>query len=421
MFYSMIKAIHKYAKPFATVDDLDPLIAAIGDSKIVLLGESSHGTSEYYSLRAELSKRLIKEKGFSFIAVEGDWPSCQSINQYIKGFNHSTQDVRTVLEDFNRWPTWMWANVEIIDLVEWLKNYNQQNNPTQKVGFYGLDVYSLWESMDEIIRYLEKTNSPSLKEAKKAFSCFEPFNRNHESYAVSAGYISENCTKEALELLASIRKNKCKFDDDQENSLNMEVNAIVTANAEEYYRTMVTSDSKSWNVRDQHMVEALNAVRRFYGADAKVIIWEHNTHVGDARATDMRDEGMVNVGQLLREENGAENVFIVGFGTYSGTVIAATEWGADFQIMDVPPAGFGSWESLMHKSGAVNKYLIFTDGNRHEFSTTIGHRAIGVVYRPEYEHFGNYVPSIMGHRYDGFIFIDKTNALHPLVLENILV
>ncbi|PEQ93013.1 protein-L-isoaspartate O-methyltransferase [Bacillus sp. AFS006103] len=417
----LIKAIHKYAKPFETVDDLDPLIAAIGDSKIVLLGESSHGTSEYYSLRAELSKRLIKEKGFSFIAVEGDWPSCQSINRYIKGFNHSTNDVRMVLEDFNRWPTWMWANQEIIDLVEWLKNYNQQNKSAQKVGFYGLDVYSLWESMDEIIRYLKKTNSPSLKEAIKAFSCFEPFNRNHESYAVSAGYLSEDCTKEALELLASIRKNKWKFDDNQESSLNMEVNAIVTANAEEYYRTMVTSDSKSWNVRDQHMVEALNAVRRFYGEDTKVIIWEHNTHVGDARATDMKSEGMVNVGQLIREENGAENVFIVGFGTYSGTVIAATEWGANFQIMKVPPAGFGSWESLMHKSGAVNKYIIFTDGNRHEFSTTIGHRAIGVVYRPEYEHFGNYVPSIMGHRYDGFIFIDKTNALHPLVLENILV
>jgi erythromycin esterase-like protein len=417
----MIKAINTYAKPFETIDDLDPLIAAIGDKRFVLLGESSHGTSEFYTLRAELTKRLIKEKGFSFIAVEGDWPSCQSINRYIKGFNQSLQDIRDVLEDFNRWPTWMWANHEIIGLIEWLKEYNHHNNRAQKVGFYGLDVYSLWESMDEIIHYLERTNSPSLKEAKKAFSCFEPFNRNHESYAVSAGYLSENCTKEALELLASIRKNKWKFDDDQENSLNMEVNAIVTANAEEYYRTMVTSDSKSWNVRDKHMVEALNSVRRFYGDDAKVIIWEHNTHVGDARATDMKDEGMVNVGQLIREENGAENVFIVGFGTYSGTVIASTEWGVDFQKTEVPPAQPGSWESLMHMTGAVNKYLIFNEQNRHEFTTTIGHRAIGVVYRPEYEQYGNYVPSKMGLRYDGFIFIDKTNALHPLVLENILV
>lgn len=417
----MLNAINKYAKSFETVEDLDPLIEAIGDAKYVLLGESSHGTSEFYSLRAELSKRLIKEKGYSFIAVEGDWPSCQSINQYIKGFNQSSKDVRRVLESFNRWPTWMWANQEIIHLIEWLKDYNQKNSSSQKVGFYGLDVYSLWESMDEIIKYLERTNSPSLKEAKKAFSCFEPFNRNHESYAVSAGYLSENCTKEALELLASIQKNKWKFDDAQEMSLNMEVNALVTANAEEYYRTMVKSDSKSWNVRDQHMVEALNSVMNFYGEKAKVIIWEHNTHVGDARATDMKDDGMENVGQIIREQNGAENVFIVGFGTYSGTVVAATEWGKDFQIMQVPPAQFGSWESLMHKTGAANKYLVFTNQNRHEFSTIVGHRAIGVVYRPEYEHFGNYVPSYMSQRYDSFIYFDQTKALHPLVLEHVLI
>jgi erythromycin esterase-like protein len=417
----MINAINKYAKSFDTVEDLDPLIEAIGDAKYVLLGESSHGTSEFYSLRAELSKRLIKEKGFSFIAVEGDWPSCQSINQYIKGFNQTTKEVRKVLESFNRWPTWMWANYEIIHLIEWLKDYNQQNNSSQKVGFYGLDVYSLWESMDEIIQYLERTNSPSLKEAKKAFSCFEPFNRNHESYAVAAGYLSENCTKEALELLESIQKNKWKIADDQEMSLNMEVNALVTANAEEYYRTMVKSDSKSWNVRDHHMVEALNSVMNFYGEKAKVIIWEHNTHVGDARATDMKDDGMVNVGQIIREQNGVEHVFIVGFGTYSGTVVASTEWGKDFQIMQVPPAQFGSWESLMHKTGAANKYLLFTNQNRHEFSTIIGHRAIGVVYRPEYEHFGNYVPSYMSQRYDSFIYFDQTKALHPLVLEHVLI
>ncbi|MGG3562482.1 erythromycin esterase family protein [Neobacillus rhizosphaerae] len=413
----MLKSIKKYAKPFESVDDLDPLIDEIGDAKYVLLGESSHGTSEYYSLRAEISKRLIMEKGFSFIAVEGDWPSCQSINQYIKGFNHQTKDVKEVLEAFNRWPTWMWSNQEIIGLIEWLKDYNQHNITKQKVGFYGLDVYSLFESMDEIVNYLEKTNSPELAVAKKAFSCFEPYNRNHESYAVSAGYLSENCIKEALDLLASIRKNKCKFDADPESSLNMEVNALVTANAEDYYRTMVTNDSESWNIRDKHMVEALNAIIRFYGNDAKVIIWEHNTHIGDARATDMKDDGMVNVGQLIREAHAHDSVYIVGFGTYSGTVIASTEWGNEFQIMNVPPAQYGSWESLMHKSDPVNKYLIFTDENRHEFTTTIGHRAIGVVYRPEYEHFGNYVPSNMGQRYDSFIFIDQTNALHPLVLE----
>jgi erythromycin esterase-like protein len=413
----LLDSIRKLAKPFDTVEDLDPLIKQIGDAKYVLLGEASHGTSEFYNVRAQLTKRLIEEKGFSIIAVEGDWPSCQRINRYIKGIDSNKISSTEVLEAFKRWPTWMWANQEIVDLIAWLRIYNQKAKQNKKIGFYGLDVYSLWESMDEIIHYLEKTGSSGLKQAKSAFACFEPFNRNNETYAVSAGYLSDDCIKESLALLASIQKNKWKYDDDQESSLNMEVNALVTANAEKYYRTMVTSDSESWNVRDMHMVEALNSVTKFYGEDAKVIIWEHNTHVGDARATDMKKEGMVNVGQLVREQNRPEDVFIIGFGTNSGTVIAAEEWGADFRIINVPSAQTGSWENFMHKSGAFNKYLVFTEENREQFNKTIGHRAIGVVYRPEYEQFGNYVPSVMSQRYDGFIYIDKTNALHPLLLE----
>lgn len=417
----MLESIKKHAKTFDSVKDLDPLLEAIGDAKYVLLGESSHGTSEFYSLRAELSKRLINEKGFSFLAVEGDWPACNRVNRYIKGLNDTSSDIREVLESFNRWPTWMWANEEIIGLIEWMKDYNLQNKRNQRVGFYGLDVYSLWESMDEIIHYLENTGSTSLIEAKKAFSCFEPFNRNHETYAVNAGYLSDDCMREAMKLLESIRKNKWKFKDQEENGLNMEVNALVAANAEEYYRTMVKNDSKSWNVRDMHMVEALNSVMRFYGDGSKAIIWEHNTHVGDARATDMKEDGMVNVGQLIREQNHPDDVYIIGFGTNSGTVISSTEWGADMQVANIPPAQYGSWEYLMHNSGAHNKYLIFNDTNRSEFSVTIGHRAIGVVYRPEYEHFGNYVSSNMSLRYDGFIYVDNTSALHPLILDKISI
>ena len=195
----MLESIKKFAKPFETIHDLEPLIHAIGDAKYVLLGEASHGTSEFYTIRAELTKRLIKEKGFSVIAVEGDWPSCQSINRYIKNIG-SPNSVNEVLENFNRWPTWMWANEEISELVEWLKNFNQKTKRKNKVGFYGLDVYSLWESMDEIIKYLERTGNSGLKQARNAFSCFEPYNRNNESYAVSAGYLSENCIKEALAL-----------------------------------------------------------------------------------------------------------------------------------------------------------------------------------------------------------------------------
>ncbi|MEH7177737.1 erythromycin esterase family protein [Neobacillus vireti] len=416
----MLEAIKKHARPFDTIHDLDPLIQAIGDAKYVLLGESSHGTSEFYTIRAELTKKLIKEKGFNVIAVEGDWPSCQRINTYIKNIGSPHQDLRLAFEEFNRWPTWMWANEEIMELVSWLRNYNQKTKRKNKVGFYGLDVYSLWESMDEIIKYFERTGNSGLKQARNAFTCFEPYNRNNESYAVSAGYLSENCIKEALALLSTIQKNKWKYDDDEESSLNMEVNALVTVNAEEYYRTMVSSDSKSWNVRDTHMVEALNAVMKYYGDDAKVIIWEHNTHVGDARATDMKDAGMVNVGQLIREQNDPEDVYIVGFGTHRGTVIASTEWGVDFRVTDVPHAQPGSWEDLMHRAEGKNQYLLFNENNREEFIKTIGHRAIGVVYRPEYERYGNYVPSIMSERYDGFIFVDKTHALHPFLLESLV-
>ncbi|MEH7416288.1 erythromycin esterase family protein [Neobacillus drentensis] len=417
----MIESLKKHAKPFHSINDFDPLMDAIGNAKYVLLGESSHGTSEFYTIRAELTKRLILEKGFSFIAVEGDWPACQSINRYIKGLSPSNKDVREVLEAFNRWPAWMWANQEIVGLVDWLKEFNINTNRSQKVGFYGLDVYSLWESLDEIIGFLTKLNSPELEAAKKAFACFEPHNRNNESYAVSAGYLSEDCMKEALDLLSTIQNNKWKFEDALESSLNMEVNALVTAHAEEYYRTMVKSDDESWNIRDRHMVDALNSIREFYGSDAKVIVWEHNTHVGDARATDMKNEGMVNVGQLVREHYGEDEVFIVGFGTYTGTVIASPEWGLKPEVMSVPPAQHGSWEYLMHQAGAINQFLIFNDQNRKDFSSTVGHRAIGVVYHPEYEQFGNYVPSNMGNRYDGFIFVDRTNALHPLVLERVLI
>lgn len=213
-------------------------------------------------------------------AVEGDWPACQEVNRYIKGYAHQDKNVKEVLQAFNRWPQWMWANQEIIDLIEWIKIYNQNKRNEEKVGFYGLDVYSLWESMDEIIHFLEENGLPGLQEARKAFSCFEPFNRNHESYAVTAGYLSEDCLEEALQLLLSIQKNKWLFEDDQESSLNMGVNALVSAHAENYYRTMVKSDEESWNIRDRHMVDALEAVKNFYGPSAKAIIWEHNTHVG---------------------------------------------------------------------------------------------------------------------------------------------
>lgn len=420
---TIIEGIKEFSSPLIESKDLDHLIDSIKDEKYVLLGESSHGTSEFYKIRAEISKKLIVEKDFTFLAVEGDWPACQNINRYIKGIDQDSSTARDVLQSFNRWPTWMWANEEMIDLIEWLKEYNQKKPKDKQIGFYGIDIYSLWlwESMDEILRYIEEIQSPDLDTARKAFECFEPFNRQHEKYGVSASFYNEGCRDEVIKLLTDICKNKCKNVQTEENSLDLEVNSIITTNAENYYRTMITDDNESWNIRDHHMVEVIHKIDEFYNKKAKGIIWEHNTHVGDARATDMANEGIVNVGQLLREQTGKDNIFIVGFGTHHGTVIAADQWGVNLERMILPPAKAGSWEDLMDKAEPGDKILVFNNENKDIFHHSLGHRAVGVFYNPRYEQYGNYVPSVMSDRYDSFIYIHDTHALTPLAIEKVFL
>lgn len=416
----LINEIEKNAIPL-TIDRLDLIVEAIGDAEYVLLGEASHGTSEFYTLRAELSKRLIRDKGFSFIAVEGDWPSCFRVNQYIKSYPDSDPTAQEAMQSFQRWPTWMWANRELIPLLNWMKDWNQQRNRDEQVGFYGLDVYSLWESMEEVIKYLEKTGSADVEIARKAFSCFEPYEREGQQYGVYAAFFSQNCEDEVVQLLQAMQTKKHSMKSSHEEALGAEINSLVAVNAERYYHSMVRGGPESWNIRDEHMVEALNRLVQFHGKRAKAIIWEHNTHIGDARATDMEKEGMVNVGQLLREQKGQKNVYAVGFGTYQGTVIAGNAWGAPMKSVKVPPADRGSWEDLMHRAGSFDKILFFNDASAPLFDEEIGHRAIGVVYDPRYERYGNYVPSRMAQRYDAFIYVDVTKALDPLVLEEVLV
>lgn len=411
----IVDEIRKRACRLESADDLDVIVQAIGDADIVLLGEASHGTSEFYTLRAELSKRLIIEKGFSFIAVEGDWPSCFSLNRYIKQYSGSAANAREALRDFNRWPTWMWANNEMMNYAEWLNDFNKNNTTGRKIGFYGIDVYSLWESMDEILSHLKKTGSPELVTAQKAFDCFDPYKRDPQTYGVSAAFLSESCEEEVVKLLTELQAKSQRSEGDDESALSDELNALVAVNAERYYRSMVQGGPDSWNVRDRHMVEALNRIKAFHGTDAKAIVWEHNTHIGDARATDMKADGMVNVGQLLREQYGDDRIYVVGFGTHRGTVIAADQWGGEIQSMKVPEAHSGSWEYLMHKADPYDKILLF-DHDRELFLEPIGHRAIGVVYNPRRER-GNYVPSVMAQRYDAFVYVDDSNALAPLGQE----
>ncbi|CEG24172.1 Erythromycin esterase [Planococcus massiliensis] len=415
---SLEQAVVRFAEPFHSAKDLSTIVEAVGDAKIVMLGEASHGTSDFYTVRAELSRKLIQEKGFTLVAVEGDWPSAQQVNRFIKGFDENGKSAHEIVKSFTRWPTWMWANEEMADFIGWLKEYNNQNG--RKTGFYGIDIYSLWESMEEVIHYLTHTNPSGgdLELAKKAFSCFEPFNREPENYAISYASFSTICIEEVSKLLSSIRSNEELYKDDWENDLNLKINALVAKNAEDYYRAMVQSGEVSWNIRDEHMVEAINEIRDYHGRDAKIIIWEHNTHIGDARATDMKNDGMINVGQVLREQNRPEDVFALGFGTYEGTVVASEAWGTPHRIMEVPPARLHSWEEIFHRTGPGSKYVVFNEQNRKAFDQWAGHRAIGVVYHPEFESRGNYVPTRLSKRYDAFIYLEKTKALTPIQVEN---
>jgi erythromycin esterase len=392
--------------------DLDPLIERIGNARIVLLGEASHGTHEYYTWRSAITKRLIEEKGFNFIGVEGDWPDCYRVNRYIKGFDHKDKKPEEVLRDFNRWPTWMWANWEIAALIGWLRSYNSKIPKGLKIGFYGLDVYSLWESIEALQNYLKKTDPKAAAIVDKVMNCFSRSGKDEQKYAVQA--LSASCQKEVVQLLKEIRLKAATYNHDPEAALNTTQNAYIAVEAENYYRHMLGFNDQTWNIRDRHMMETLNRVLEFYGSDSKAIVWEHNTHVGDARYTDMVRTGTINIGQLARERYPGDQTCIVGFGSYKGSVIAGSAWGAPMQEMTVPEAKTGSVEEFLHNESANNRLIIFNRKQEKErFNNALPHRAIGVVYNPGREKY-NYVPSFMKMRYDAFIFIDHSTALHPL-------
>jgi erythromycin esterase-like protein len=414
-----VNRIREKSHPVYMMDDLAPLMKRIGDAQIVMLGEASHGTHEYYTWRSYITQRLIKEKGFNFIAVEGDWPDCYRLNRYIKNYSNAGADAKEVLSEFNRWPTWMWANWEIVALAEWLSVHNKSASFSKKIGFYGLDVYSLWESMESIMNYLKKVDPSALKVAEEAWECFEPYRKEEgQSYARASQFVPDICTNEVIDLLKEIRHKLPQYNTDHENVFSAEQNALVAVNAEKYYRAMIAGGPHSWNVRDRHMADTLERLLSFHGKYAKAIVWEHNTHIGDARATDMADEGMYNIGELARLQHHDEGVVLVGFGSYKGTVMAGHSWGAPMRTMDVPPARNGSWEYLLHMAGEENKLILMDELMDDIFMENhIGHRAIGVVYNPQYEQYGNYVPTILPMRYDAFIYLDETKALHPLHIK----
>ncbi|HET6563399.1 MAG TPA: erythromycin esterase family protein [Marmoricola sp.] len=411
------------AAPLREPQDLDPLLDRIGDARVVCLGEASHGTHEFYAWRALVTRRLVEERGFDFVAVEGDWPDCYALGCCVTGEPGSCEDPRDVLTGFDRWPTWMWANEEVLEFARWLRRRNMTLPSKRRVGFYGLDVYSLWESLHAVLDYLREHHPEELEAAAEAARCLEPYAESAQAYARATWLVPTSCEVEVVTMLGDLLQRHTTAGSapaaGRDAAFAAEQNARAAVGAEAYYRAMVRGGPESWNVRDRHMVDTLDRLLTHYegrgNQPVRAVVWEHNTHIGDARFTDMHQSGMVNVGQLVREQHGEEGCVLVGFGSYRGSVIAADEWGRPTTWMTVPEARPESTESLLHESlNGADALFVFGDGLPEWAAEEREHRAIGVVYRPSAERWGNYVPTVLGRRYDAFLWLDETTALHPL-------
>ncbi len=410
----LIEYIRTAAQPLTTERDLNPLIEAAGDRRFVLLGEASHGTSEYYTWRTKISKRLIEEKGFNFIAIEGDWTAAYQVNKFIKDLPGAATDPREVLVSFNRWPQWMWNNEEIKELIVWLREYNLERPENERIGFYGVDIYAAWDSIDEVIGYFDDRYPEKAGRVRNAYGCLLAFDDDPQNYARAVYQGRVNCEEDVREVVSLLREHADSFIiDDPKGYFNVKQNALVVKNAERHYRAMVDRGPGSWNYRVRNFKDTAVRVADYYGDGAKGIVWAHNTHVGDARATPMANQGMENIGYLLRDKFGEEQIFIVGFGTHRGSVLAGSQWGAPMETMQVPEAQENSFGDLFYRTGIPELLLVFDDRTPESLYEIRTHRAKGVVYNPRQER-GNYVPTILPQRYNAFIFIEETEPLTPL-------
>lgn len=406
--------IRNRAVPLKTDGDLKALTDEIARARIVMLGEASHGSHEFYEWRSKISEILVRDHGFTAICVEGDWPPCWELNQWLMGERGGS--AYDVLRSFVRWPTWMWANDDVARLAQTLRDINDKRPHGTKVGFYGLDVYSLFESIDSVLETLQRVDPVLARKARERYACFEPFHRDERAYVRSLIRFPQGCADEVQKNLQDLLRLRL-------GNIDLEQNARIVANAESYYRSMMFADENSWNIRDQHMVETLEQVMKWHGSDSKVIIWAHNTHIGDYRATSMKEQGLVNMGGLAREKWGDDQVKLVGFGTYRGQVTASHAWDGPVEMMIIPPGRPGSIEDAFHEvARAMNQNsfyvsLAHSDMKEGALNQTHGHRAIGVVYNPEHERFGNYVPTLLADRYDAFVFVDRTTALRALAQQ----
>jgi erythromycin esterase-like protein/predicted phosphoribosyltransferase len=401
----------------------DALIDGIGDARVVLLGEATHGTHEFYRERAFITRRLIVEKGFSAVAVEADWPDAYRINRYLRGTG-SDQDAVDALGDFGRFPTWMWRNADVLDLVGWLREHNEAQAVDRRVGFYGLDLYSLRASMQAVLGYLDKVDPTAARRARQRYGCFDRFGTEMQEYGYATAFgLHPSCERQVVSELVELHRRRADYASRDgrvaaDDFFFAEQNARLVKNAEEYYRTMFAGRIESWNLRDRHMTETLGELLSFLDQSrpgARLVVWAHNSHLGDARATEMGEAGEWNVGQLVRQAYGARAV-LVGFTTYTGSVTAATEWDGPAQRRHVRPALAGSYERLFHETG-VGRFLLplRTDGAlASALLTPRLERAIGVLYLPETERQSHYFHARLSEQFDYVLHFDQTRAVEPL-------
>ena len=401
----------------------DALIDGIGDAQVVLLGEASHGTHEFYRERAFITRRLIAEKGFTAVAAEADWPDAYRVNRYVRGTGDDEDSVEA-LAGFGRFPAWMWRNADVLDFVGWLRAYNDGKPASARAGFYGLDLYSLRSSMQAVLTYLEKVDPEAARRARARYACFDQFGEDLHQYAYSAGYgAGPSCERDVVAQLVELHRQRGVYASRDgrvaaDEYFFAEQNARLVRNAEEYYRTMLHGRAESWNLRDQHMTETLRELLTFLGRGKpapRVVVWAHNSHLGDARATEMGSAGELNVGQLVRDRFGSKAV-LVGFTTYTGTVTAATEWDGPAHRRHVRPALAGSYERLFHDAG-IPRFLLplrKSPDLAQELAAPRLERAIGVIYAPETERRSHYFYARLSAQFDYVLHFDTTRALEPL-------
>jgi protein-L-isoaspartate(D-aspartate) O-methyltransferase len=411
--------VREVAEPLESIEDQDlgALLDRLSGSRLVLIGEATHGTSEFYRMRARITQELIRTRGFTIVAVEADWPDARRVTQYVQALPDGHRPVESA---FARFPTWMWRNHETWTFVEWLRIFNSEaREPDRRAGFFGLDLYSLFTSIRSVLEYLERVDPPAARLARERYSCLTPWQADPQAYAraaLSGRY--RVCEKEAVAMLRDMLRHELEYAErDGDRFLDAVQNARLVADAERYYRAMYYGSSESWNQRDRHMFDTLERLLDFHGTSAKAVVWAHNSHLGDARATEMSARGELNLGQLCRQQFGDE-AFLVGFGTDHGTVAAAHEWDDPMRVMTLRPAHPESYERMCHDAGTKAFLLPLREPSREEVRGELTparlERAVGVVYRPDTELQSHYFHASLPYQFDEYIWFDETQAVRPI-------